>query len=102
MLVLPPFPFEFKVRKYAPIKIASVIATGWLEAIVYRLPVDQDTGAELMANSSGQPFHTDQQGYLQGRGRLELGDKLVAFGTLWRRQRSILTITRVQPSQKVD
>lgn len=46
-------------------------------ALVYRLPVASDRGAALMPDPD-QPLDTDQNGYLQGRGQLDVGDRLVA------------------------
>ena len=48
-------------------------------ALVFHLPVSQILGAKPFADSSGRPFRTDGQGYLQGRGRIERGDRLVAL-----------------------
>jgi subtilisin-like proprotein convertase family protein len=48
-------------------------------AIVYDLPANQTFGATLFADSAGKPFHTDRQGYLQGRGRIGIGDRLAAL-----------------------
>lgn len=47
-------------------------------ALIYRLPADRTNGATPMG-SGGVPFRTDQQGFLQGRGELEKGDRLVAL-----------------------
>ncbi len=49
------------------------------DASVYRLPTGQDVGGFPLANSAGVPFHTDQNGYLQGRGTIGLGDHLLAM-----------------------
>ncbi|CAG0931280.1 hypothetical protein TFLX_02063 [Thermoflexales bacterium] len=48
-------------------------------AIVYRLPAGQSSGGSLFADAVGVPFHTDGQGYLQGRGELKMGDQLLAL-----------------------
>lgn len=48
-------------------------------ALVYRLPASQTHEAQPYQNRGGQPFRTDSQGYLQGRGELYPGDKLVAL-----------------------
>ena len=45
---------------------------------MYRLPMGQETGAEVMGSTS-TPYHTDSQGYLQGRGEIYLNDKLIAL-----------------------
>lgn len=41
-----------------------------------------DLRADPFTNSAGQPYVTDAQGYLQGRGALQLGDRLVAIAPI--------------------
>ena len=48
-------------------------------AMVYRLPANQVANGLPFRNHNGNEFRTDQNGYLQGRGALELGDRLVAL-----------------------
>jgi hypothetical protein len=48
-------------------------------AIVYRLPANQVANGLPFRNHNGSEFRTDQNGYLQGRGALEVGDRLVAL-----------------------
>jgi hypothetical protein len=48
-------------------------------AIVYRLPVNQTRDANPFTRGDGTPFRTDGQGYLQGRGQLDIGDRLIAL-----------------------
>jgi len=48
-------------------------------ASVFRLPAGQGGQAEPIADLAGVPFHTDNQGYLQGKGELGPGDQLVAL-----------------------
>ena len=48
-------------------------------AVVYRLPAGQSVGSLPYTSLAGQPFRTDSQGYLQGRGQLNIGDRLVAL-----------------------
>lgn len=48
-------------------------------ALVYRLPASQLRGARPLTTSGGQPLYTDYRGYLQGRGELVQGDRLVAL-----------------------
>jgi hypothetical protein len=47
-------------------------------AIVYKLPAGADKGG-LPLGSSDSPFTTDNNGYLQGRGEIAIGDTLVAL-----------------------
>ena len=48
-------------------------------AMVYRLQEGQPTGGSPFSDNSGIPFRTDNQGYLQGRGRIDFGDQLLAL-----------------------
>ncbi|MBN1148666.1 MAG: VCBS repeat-containing protein, partial [Anaerolineales bacterium] len=48
-------------------------------ALVYCLPAGQESGASLFSDLAGEPYRTDGQGYLQGRGQLGIGDQLVAM-----------------------
>ncbi len=48
-------------------------------ALIYHLPAGQSTGGDLFASAAGVPFRTDHNGYLQGRGRLDIGDRLFAM-----------------------
>jgi hypothetical protein len=47
-------------------------------ALVYRVPAGANSALEPYTSLDGQPFHTDQQGYLQGSGTVTVGDRLVA------------------------
>lgn len=51
-------------------------------ALVYRLPSGQARGGALFADGTGQPFRIDAQGYLQGRGQIAVGDRLVALAPI--------------------
>ncbi len=46
-------------------------------AIVYRLRSDQTVGGQALAAS--EPYRTDEQGFLRGRGDLTIGDRLLAL-----------------------
>jgi hypothetical protein len=48
-------------------------------ALVYHLPKGQSTGAQPIANNAGVPYRTSAQGFLQGRGRIAIGDSLFAL-----------------------
>jgi hypothetical protein len=48
-------------------------------AVVYRLPEGQTNGGFLLADGTGTPFHTNNQGYLPGRGRIAINDRLLAL-----------------------
>ena len=48
-------------------------------ALVYRLPAGQAQAGDLMRDPTKQPFKTDRQGYLQGRGTIGIGDRLLAL-----------------------
>jgi hypothetical protein len=73
--------FPFRVRG-TQVRVYSEAAAPGNEvggALVYRLPVDQSAGGSLVADSAGTPFRTDHNGYLQGRGEIGLGDRLLAL-----------------------
>jgi len=69
--------FPFRVRG-TQVKVISGTAPA-VNALVYRLAASQSLGATPIANSAGRAFRTDGQGYLQGRGQINLGDRLVAL-----------------------
>ena len=48
-------------------------------ALVYRLPAGQAQAGDLMRDPTKQPFKTDGQGYLQGRGTIGVSDRLLAL-----------------------
>ena len=47
-------------------------------AVVYHLLAGQASGATPYADFAHHPFYTDAQGFLQGRGEIGLGDRLIA------------------------
>ncbi|MCB9151337.1 MAG: VCBS repeat-containing protein [Caldilineaceae bacterium] len=51
-------------------------------ASIYRLPVEQTQVADPVKAISGKELQTDQHGYLQGRGRLKIGDRLFALAPI--------------------
>jgi hypothetical protein len=67
-------------------------------ALVYRLPANQTGKAALISNNAQQPFRTDLQGYLQGRGALNVGDKLVALLPVTTTQNYTLYSTSASPT----
>jgi subtilisin-like proprotein convertase family protein len=71
--------FPFRVRG-TQVRVASDDpAIGSVaNALVYRLPYTQTRDARPLGNLN-DPFHTDSQGYLQGRGTLAISDTLVAL-----------------------
>lgn len=69
--------FPFRVRG-TQVRVLSG-TTPVSNAIVYDLPVNQTASAEPFTNGIGDPFRTDGQGYLRGRGRIDMGDRLLAL-----------------------
>jgi hypothetical protein len=69
------FPFRVRGTQVRVITGTTPISN----ALVYRLPANQTRGANQFTSGSGTPFHTDGQGYLQGRGQLGIGDRLIAL-----------------------
>ncbi len=73
--------FPFRVRGTQVRVFSETVATGneVAGALVYRLPYTQTVGAFPIANGAGEAFRTDGQGYLQGRGTINISDTLVAL-----------------------
>ena len=69
------FPFRVRGTQVHVISATQPVTN----ALVYRLPAGQSRGGAPIADDAGQPFRTDAQGYLQGRGELNPGDELVAL-----------------------
>jgi len=67
-------------------------------ALVYRLPADQPLGGAVIADDAGTPFRTDNQGYLQGRGLLNKGDRLLALLPISATQSYTVYLTSASPS----
>ena len=67
-------------------------------ALVYRLLAGQTLRAQPFADSSGRPFRTDGQGYLQGRGQLGRGDRLVALYPITATDSYTLYVTSAAPT----
>jgi subtilisin-like proprotein convertase family protein len=87
--------FPFRVRG-TQVRVMNG-ATPAMNALVYRLPAGQAQGAEAFAGAAGQPFHTDGQGYLQGRGTLNIGDQLIALVPITTTEASTLYYTSASP-----
>ena len=66
-------------------------------ALVYRQPAGQ-AQAEPMADRAGQPFKTDGQGYLQGRGEIAVGDRLFALAPITATETYTLYHTNATPT----
>lgn len=71
------FPFHVQGTQVQVITDTNALTTV-ANALVYRLPKDQTRDA-LPIGGVDTPFHTDGQGYLQGRGTIAIGDTLVAL-----------------------
>jgi hypothetical protein len=69
--------FPFRVRG-TQVRVLSG-TTPISNALVYRLPAGQTSGGSLIADDAGNPFRTDEQGYLQGHGQIDFGDQLLAL-----------------------
>lgn len=69
--------FPFRARGTQVRVISNTVPIS--SAIVYRLPATQTLGALPFSTNAGLAYRTDRQGYLQGRGQLNLGDRLFAL-----------------------
>src|SRR5262249_38866667 len=67
-------------------------------ALVYRLPPEQTSGARSYTDLTGQPVHTDSRGYLQGRGTLGIGDQLTALAPITHTDTYTLYYTNATPT----
>ena len=67
--------------------------TGVSDAIVYRFPTGQDRNATPMSTG----LRTDDRGYLQGRDRIEPGDRLVALHPITATEKFTVYATSAQP-----
>ena len=72
--------FPFRVRG-SQVRVLSG-TTPISAAVVYRLSDDQAIGGQPFADLAGVPFRTDNQGYLQGRGQIDIGDRLLALAPI--------------------
>ena len=68
------FPFAVQGTQVRVLQNGAGVAN----ALVYRIPAGQNSGG-LMASESGAAFRTDHRGYLGGRGRIDIGDRLAAL-----------------------
>jgi hypothetical protein len=94
--------FPFRVRGTSVQVFTDTISTGSeLEnAIVYRLPNGQINGATLISNDfNNQAWHTDANGYLQGRGQLFPGDQIYALYPITSTDRYTLYHASAQPTE---
>jgi len=71
------YPFRVRGNQIRVMQGAQPMA----EAQVFHFQ-DGALRAAPYANNAGQPYFTDAQGYLQGRGELHLGDRLVAIAPI--------------------
>ena len=67
-------------------------------ALVYRLPYGETGDFEAYDDLAGNPYTTDLQGYLQGRGALGIGDQLVALYPISTTQTAVLYYTSAAPT----
>ncbi|MCX6032111.1 MAG: VCBS repeat-containing protein [Chloroflexi bacterium] len=88
--------YPFRVRGSQVRVMEDGVATPG--ALVYRLPAGQAQGAEPMVDRAGQPFKTDSQGYLQGRGTIATGDRLLALAPVTTTEKYTLYFTNAQPT----
>jgi len=71
----------FRVRG-TQVRVLQTDGTPAPDALVYRLPANALRGAEPFMRSTGEPFRTDGQGFLQGRGVITPGDRLIALAPI--------------------
>lgn len=93
--------FPFAVRGTQVRIYSDTIATGneLADALVYRLPAGQTTDAKAIASRGNEPFVSDQNGYLRGRGELALGDQLMALLPITSTETHTLYHTSARPNE---
>ncbi|RME48233.1 MAG: hypothetical protein D6796_06590, partial [Caldilineae bacterium] len=69
------FPFRVRGNQVRVFSATNPVSN----SIVYRLGAGQDAGGKPFARGNGEPFRTDSLGYLQGRGQIAIGDRLLAL-----------------------
>lgn len=72
------YPFRVRGTQVRVYRESQAEANGAADALVYRIPAGATVGGSPIGNGS-RLFRTDGEGYLQGRGRIEPGDQLVAL-----------------------
>jgi subtilisin-like proprotein convertase family protein len=88
--------FPFRVRGTQVRVVSGTLPIS--NALVYRLPASQVEGGQPLADAAGRPFRTDGQGYLQGRGQIGLGDRLLALTPITRTESYTLYYTNATPT----
>jgi subtilisin-like proprotein convertase family protein len=88
--------FPFRVRGTQVRVVSGTLPIS--NALVYRLPASQVEGGQPLADAAGRPFRTDGQGYLQGRGQIGLGDRLLALTPITRTESYTLYYTNGTPT----
>jgi hypothetical protein len=69
--------FPFRVRGTQIRVLSGTVPIA--NAVVYRLAEGQSIGGALLTDNAGRPYRTDALGYLEGRGTINIGDRLVAM-----------------------
>lgn len=66
-------------------------------AIVHRIPTDRP--GNVLSDASARPFRTDAQGFLEGRGEIEQGDRLVALQPIAASDVYTVYLTSARPTE---
>lgn len=88
--------FPFRVRG-TQVRVVDDFGQPVRNALVYRLPVGQTSGGQRMGNDEAY-FLTSAQGYLSGRGELEMGDRLIALWPVTQGDKYTLYYTSAPPT----
>jgi hypothetical protein len=72
-------PFRLRGTQVRVVQADGSPAAG---ALVYRLPAAALRDAQPFSRSNGKPFRSDSQGFLQGRGSIVPGDRLIALAPI--------------------
>jgi len=87
---------------YTPIEIRVVDEHGaaMQHALVYALADDQHLGGSLLRDAEGHPLRTDEQGYMQADGLVDIGDTIFAIAPIQEEEDYVLYHTSGAPSDE--
>ncbi|MBN2550065.1 MAG: VCBS repeat-containing protein, partial [Anaerolineales bacterium] len=92
------FPFRVRGTQVRVFQEGDPLDTPVPGAMVYRIPSGQASGGTIN-DPTGQPYQTDQNGYLKGRGQLSPGDLLVALLPVQVHDKYTLYYTSAAPTE---
>ena len=86
----------FRVRG-TQVRVMTQDGTPAIGAVVYKAPATANAAGSVITASDGQPYRTSGQGWLQGRGQIMAGDRLLALAPVRTADKYTLFYTNGQP-----